>query len=257
VKTEEDIETTTPDAVDRAAASFPGLNEVEPATALVDPTSEPGLRQDAQRNRRRVVEAAGRVFAERGLSATMDDVAAEAGVGVGTVYRRFPQKELLIEAVFEHKVEDLVATVTRLAALEDPWEGLVQFLMDVQQRMAENRGFTELVALTPDGTRRMGDVHQTLAPMIETMVQRAKAAGRLRDDVTGVDIGVLSLMLCTVADYTQAICEGTWQRYAQFFLLGLCAPGPAIEPGPLSLEQFDEAMHSWKSAKSGPIVRDR
>src|SRR5258707_11371813 len=67
------------------------------------------LRRDAERNRRRILEAAGEGFAERGLGVTMDDIAERADVGVGTVYRRFPEKELLVEALFEDRVEELVS----------------------------------------------------------------------------------------------------------------------------------------------------
>src|SRR3954470_8632559 len=98
------------------------------------------LRRDAERNRRRILRAAGEVFAERGLGVTMDDIAERADVGVGTVYRRFPEKELLVEALFEDRVEELVSLAQQALAEADPWEALVGFLERGQALQASNRG---------------------------------------------------------------------------------------------------------------------
>src|SRR3954470_3515659 len=86
------------------------------------------LRRDAERNRRRILEAARRGFAERGLGITLDEIARLAGVGVGTVYRRFPNKELLIDALFEERIGEVVALARAAAGDEDAWRGLSRFL---------------------------------------------------------------------------------------------------------------------------------
>src|ERR1051325_5777449 len=90
------------------------------------PTERP-LRKDAERNRLRILDAAGERFAQRGLGVTLDDIARHAGVGVGTVYRRFADKELLIDALFEQRLEAMRATAERALAEPDPWNGLVLF----------------------------------------------------------------------------------------------------------------------------------
>src|ERR1700761_3739438 len=87
------------------------------------------LRKDAERNRRRILRAASDVFTERGLEATLDDVAREAGVGVGTVYRRFPDKAALADALFEERIDALVELATQAHAADDPWEGLAGFML--------------------------------------------------------------------------------------------------------------------------------
>ena len=103
------------------------------------------LRKDAERNRRRILEAAGQVFAERGLEVTLDEIARHAGVGVGTVYRRFPDKEELIEALFDRAPRAAVAAADRALATPDSWEGLVGFLDDAFELQAADRGLKELV----------------------------------------------------------------------------------------------------------------
>ena len=82
------------------------------------------LRKDAERNRQRILEAAGELFAERGLGVTLDDVAHHAGVGVGTVYRRFPDKEVLIDALFEQRIEAIATIASEALEIEDPWDGV-------------------------------------------------------------------------------------------------------------------------------------
>ena len=82
------------------------------------------LRRDAARNRERILQAAGEVFATRGLEVTLDDIAHCAGVGVGTVYRRFHDKEELIDALFDDRMDALLTVAEEALAADDPWLGL-------------------------------------------------------------------------------------------------------------------------------------
>src|SRR5437868_10290574 len=88
----------------------------------------PRLRADAERNRARLISAARELFAERGLDATLDDVAHHAGVGVGTAYRRFPNKDALIDALFEERIDELAAAARAALGAPTGWDGLVAFL---------------------------------------------------------------------------------------------------------------------------------
>src|SRR5919198_5969688 len=99
------------------------------------------LRRDAQRNRERIVEAARRSFAEHGLDVGVDEIARRAGVGMGTLYRRFPTKASLVHAIFEDRLDALQPTIERALAAEDPWEGLVDLLLATVAQQAEDRGF--------------------------------------------------------------------------------------------------------------------
>ena len=104
-----------------------------------DPAAVRPLRRDAERNRRRILDAAAAVFAEQGLGASLDEIAAHAEVGVGTVYRRFPNKEVLIDALFDDQLDGIVAIAEAGLAIEDPWDGLVHFLRGAQERQVQNR----------------------------------------------------------------------------------------------------------------------
>ena len=86
------------------------------------------LRRDAERNRQRILQAASEVFTERGLDVSLDEVARYAGVGVGTVYRRFRTKEDLVEALFVDRIEEVAALAEEAARAADPWSGLACFM---------------------------------------------------------------------------------------------------------------------------------
>jgi len=206
------------------------------------------LRRDAERNRRRILEAAAEAFAERGLTITMDDIAAHAGVGVGTVYRRFPQKDLLIEALFEERVGELVALAEEALHADDPWQGLVGFLERAQALQASNRGLKELVLSTAHGSDRVACVRERLGPLAEELVARAQASGQVRVDVDGSDLPLIQVMLGAVIDVTRDVAPDAWRRMLALMIDGLRAseprtplPSPALDAG-----QIDHAMRSWK-----------
>src|ERR1700694_204012 len=101
--------------------------------------TERPLRKDAERNRQRIIEAATELFAERGLGVTLNDVAHYAGVGVGTVYRRYPDKADLIEEVFEHRLGELAGLAEAARDDPDPWKGLTNFLERSLELQARDR----------------------------------------------------------------------------------------------------------------------
>src|SRR5499426_2539721 len=126
------------------------------------PTARPGdpprpLRRDAERNRQRILRAASEVFTTRGVEATLDDVAHHAGVGVGTVYRRFPDKEALIEALFEERLDTMVGLAEEGSANPDPWAGLVFFLEQAGGLLAGDRGLRQIVMFASHGRDRVGE----------------------------------------------------------------------------------------------------
>src|SRR6201996_3844948 len=111
-------------------------------TLRADETSQDGqgerrLRRDAERNRQRILAAAAEVFTEHGLDATLDEVARAAGVGVGTVYRRFPDKESLVAELFRERVDALVTVAEEACTARDPWQGLVTYLEFVAGALAD------------------------------------------------------------------------------------------------------------------------
>ena len=208
---------------------------------------EPGrrLRRDAERNRERILAAAAEAFAEGGLAATMDEIARRAGVGVGTVYRRFPDKELLIEALFEQRIDDLVALAEAARDEPDAWDGVLRFFEGFVSLQAADRGLKE-VLLTPDrGQERVARARARLAPVVDALLERAKADGALRPDVVGPDLGLIQFMLGAVADATREVEPELWRRFLGIALDGLRtrrdAPSP-LAPGPLDDESLERAM---------------
>lgn len=216
------------------------------------PTVQRPLRADAARNRARLLEAAQAVFAERGLDATMDEVARRAGVGVGTAYRRFRNRDELISALFEQRLEALVATLDEALADHDPWQGLTGFLERSMRMQAEDRGFRELLLQSIDGRERMRRFREHLRPPVTELLLRAQVAGELRDDLVDQDVLLISLMVGAVADFASDVEPELWRRSLGLLLDGLAVhrddPSP-LPVGPLGVEQADRAMATWRPAR--------
>src|SRR3954447_1314094 len=113
------------------------------------------LRRDAQRNRERILVAARELFAERGVDATLDDVALRAGVGVGTVYRRYANKDALLDELFEERIAELTALAEASLADGDAWQGLVRFLERVEELFAADRALEHLVLHSDRGPQHV------------------------------------------------------------------------------------------------------
>ncbi|WP_436491989.1 TetR/AcrR family transcriptional regulator [Actinokineospora sp. HUAS TT18] len=201
------------------------------------------LRADAERNRVRVVVAAREVFARHGLDVTLDDVAKHAGVGVGTVYRRFPNKEALVLAVFEHVLDELVATIDDAVAEPDAWVGLCGLITDIAERQASDRGLYEICTRADFG--QMDRIADHFIPTMDALVSRAKEQGALRADFEASDIGALLIMVAASAELTRDIDPDMWRRYLGMMLDGMRAgcstPLPLTAP---THEQMDQAMRA-------------
>jgi AcrR family transcriptional regulator len=199
------------------------------------------LRQDAERNRLRILAAAGELFTERGLGVTLDDVARHAGVGVGTVYRRFADKEVLIDALFEQRIEAMSTTAEEALAHPDPWEGFVLFLERGLERQACDRGLKELLASSAHGGEGVHTARERLAPLVTALFDRAKAAGVLRPDAAPTDAPLILMMLGVIIDRTRDVEPELWRRYLGLVLDGLRPAGadtteldaPALDPDAL------------------------
>src|SRR5438045_2712 len=113
-------------------------------TAVLSATEHP-LRKDAERNRQRILDAARELFAERGLAVTLNDIAHHAGVGVGTVYRRFPDKELLIDRLFQEQLDEWARIYEEGLHDSDPWHAVVSTHERALALWANNRGLKEIL----------------------------------------------------------------------------------------------------------------
>jgi AcrR family transcriptional regulator len=209
-----------------------------------DATARP-LRADAERNRQRIVAAAAALFAERGVDVSMDDIAAAAGVGIGTVYRRFPDREALIEALFEDKLERMAAMVRGTLEIEDPWEAFETFFRGAADMQARDRGLHEVLLSADRGRERVAAIRNTIRPVAMQLVRRAKAAGVLREDLEIFDVPMMQVAINAVAGITRDVAPGFYERLVAVFLDGLRRrpDGSTPMPGPaLDIEQFTTAM---------------
>ena len=224
-------------------------------TAAEEPAARP-LRRDAERNRRRILDAAAEVFADRGLGASLDEIAQHAEVGVGTVYRRFPNKEALIDALFDEELEGIVGLAEEGLAIEDPWTGLEHFLRAALERQAKNRGLKELLL----GARMAEDSGCTIAgreriePIVTRLVERAQQDGSLRPDVAVTDMPLIQLMVGALVDYTRAVDPEVWRRLFTVVIDGLRAQPDgrtAIAQRPLDADGLTAAMTGWRPPPRG------
>jgi len=226
--------------------------------AQADKTDQPGsaaasgdtarpLRKDAALNRERILTAAAEVFAERGLDVSLDDIARHAGLGVGTVYRRFPTKELLTEALFQQHVNTLTALAEAALTAENSWDGLVTVLTDVCAMQATNRGLREVLLSSNYGENCAAQARDRLKPAIAAALERAQRDGYLRSDIVPVDMILVEFMIGAVAQYTRHAPDA-WRRYLHIMIDGLRARPDLGDPQPPAIthEQLDEAMLTWR-----------
>jgi AcrR family transcriptional regulator len=192
--------------------------------------TERPLRADARRNRERVLTAAREVFGEQGREAQMDDVARRAAVGVGTVYRHFPTKEALLEALAVDAFERIV-TISRenLANVADPWEALTRTLWSGAEILAADRALSEVMSEIPGPVPIGLDTQRELNETMAELLRRAQAAGALRPDIVLDDV---PMVMCGVGAATRKShqCPGAWRRHMAIVIDGLRA---ASASGPL------------------------
>ena len=215
------------------------------------PAPDRPLRADAARNRERILVAASQVFAERGLDATLDDVADRAGLGVGTVYRRFTDKAELVEALFERQINGVVTLAESAAAMEDSWSGLVWFLERMGEKEAENLGLRDVLLHGVFGQDRLSKARENIVPLVTHLVERAQRDGHLRPDFLPTDVPMIELMVNSVAAYTNAVAPDLWRRYLSILLDGLTVRRSdlrLLEPGP-TLEVIESTLHTHKLRK--------
>jgi AcrR family transcriptional regulator len=183
-------------------------------------TEERPLRADARRNREAILRAARHIFAKHGSQAQMDDVAKRAKVGVGTVYRHFPTKEALFEALALDKFERITRFADEAMEIEDPWEAVVTFLKNAAALQATDRSLSEVFRehgkFAVDAAQDCG-----LADLGDRLVIRAQRAGVLRKDIRGSDLG----MICCAVGDLNSVPVWSWERMLGIALDGLRPDG--------------------------------
>jgi AcrR family transcriptional regulator len=174
------------------------------------------------RNRAKVLDAARAAFAEHGAEAQIEDVARRASVGVGTVYRHFPTKQALAEALVEERFDRTIAFVRTLRDEEpNPWRAIERCFEHCAATQERDRAWAAALALMAGGM--MGPREHQVAELLaleEQLLARARAAGVVRQDLVATDMPAL---FCGLASVVQAGGEG-WRRYLELLLDGLRPP---------------------------------
>lgn len=183
------------------------------------PVEKP-LRSDAARNRERILEAAEEVFKTRGLEATLDDIAAHAGLGVGTVYRRFANRDDLVDALFAEKLTAVAAQARTVLDEPDSWVRLRKLLETMAGIVTTDQGLFEVLVCRPGGREA---VREQMLPIVTSVFEAAQADGHLRADIATTDFPMILRMLGGIADATREIRPDVWRRYLDLVLDGLRA----------------------------------
>ena len=203
------------------------------------------LRADAERNRQRLVEAAAELFREKGISVGLDEIARRAGVGVGTASRRFPDKDELLDALFDARVEDIAGFAAAGLAHDDPWDGFVHFMENTARLHATDRSVKEILFGSRDQRHRVRRARGKIAPLAALLVQRAQASGQLRSDIEVFDVPLMQFALGAFTDLETPGQPDLWRRYLGIFLDGLRTPDPQPLPGRAPTpDEFDKTFGS-------------
>jgi AcrR family transcriptional regulator len=201
------------------------------------------LRADAERNRRKLLDAASELFAEKGLAVGLDEIARHAGVGVATAYRRFATKDELVDALFEDRVGQIAELAEQALEADDAWEGFAGFLESAVALHVDNRAVKELIFTQTGAYERVGRARARIAPLVAALVRRAQDAGALRDDVEVTDVPILQFLLSGAADLVGPGSRDVWRRYLGIVLDGLRAPAASELPHrALTPRQFQRAL---------------
>jgi AcrR family transcriptional regulator len=180
------------------------------------------LRADARRNRERILEAAKEVFGEEGADAQMDDVARRAGVGVGTVYRHFPNKDVLMGELVTEKFRGFTEAAEEALGQEDAWDAFSELLHRTAEHMAENVALQDALRTTGKAFEYAEPARLELNAATDKLIRRAQRQGTMRKDFKAEELGMLMGGLC--ASMSGPIPEeSNWERHLEILLDGLRA----------------------------------
>jgi AcrR family transcriptional regulator len=206
-------------------------------------TETPTLRADAQRNRRRILEAAAEAFSESGLDVGVAEIARRAGVGAGTLFRRFPTKEDLIFAIIEERTLELIAAGREALEEEDPAVALRRFMFAGVEMHVRDKGFFDALVSRINKEERLRELRDEIVTIAAELLERGQTAGTVRDDLEPPDLPLLMCAAASAAAPIHGALPDLWRRYVGVILDGL-GPGcatPLEQPAPTTAD-FDAAL---------------
>jgi AcrR family transcriptional regulator len=184
-------------------------------------TSAASSRSDAVRNRRLLLDAAAKTFAERGVEVSIAEIAQCAGVGKGTVFRHFSSKEELLAAIMLGMLDELVDTATALLTADDPGLALREFMAAGVQIFVRDRAFCEVIGRPSLQNPQVRDGIDRLGEVAEALTARAREQGRVRPELTGIDVILLLAGIQHTAAPLLVTEPQAWRRYLELTLDGI------------------------------------
>jgi AcrR family transcriptional regulator len=206
-------------------------------------------RRDAREHREKLITAAQREFAARGVDASLEKIAREAGVAIGTLYRHFPTRLDLLMAAFRPRVQEFLDGASKALAVPDPWEGFVGYLENMFAMQAGDRGFNDFLSRRFTDNAETERIHDQMCADIGDVLVRAQDAGQARPDITLADIVNLIWSVGPIMDATSATAPNAWKRYLHLVLDGYRAErAHAIPELPMTdSELYDAMVHLRRS----------
>jgi AcrR family transcriptional regulator len=201
------------------------------------------LRRDAQEHRDRLLAAAQREFAARGADASLEKIARDAGVAIGTLYRHFPTRLDLLMAAFKPRLEEFLDGATKALEMDDPWEGFVYYLENLFRVQAGDRGFNDFLSRRFTDNAETERIHDQMCLQIGDVLARAQDAGAARPDITLADVVNLIWSLGPIIDATSTTAPNAWRRNLHLMLDAYRAErAHSLPEPPMTGQQLYDAM---------------
>lgn len=200
-------------------------------------------RRDARERRDKLIAAAQREFAAHGVDASLEKIAREAGVAIGTLYRHFPTRLDLLMAAFEPRLREFLDGAHQALEMDDPWEGFVSYLENLFGVQAGDRGFNDFLSRRFTDNAETERIHDQMCRQIEDVLARAQEAGAVRPDITQADIVNLIWSNGRIIDATSTTAPHAWRRYLYLMLDAYRADrAHSIPEPPMTDDQLYDAM---------------
>ena len=216
----------------------------------VEPMQRRPLRRDARERRDKLIAAAQADFAAHGVDASLEKIARDAGVAIGTLYRHFPTRLDLLMAAFRPRLQEFLDGAVQSLEIDDPWEGFVSYLENLFRVQAGDRGFNDFLSRRFTDNADTERIHDEMCRQIETVLVRGQDAGEVRPDITQADIVNLIWSNGRIIDATSATAPMAWRRQLHLMLDAYRAERahPIPEP-PMTSDQLYDAMVHLSEAK--------
>lgn len=218
------------------------------STSEAESTRRP-RRRDAQERHDRLIAAARREFAARGVDASLERIARDADVAIGTLYRHFPTRLDLLLAALEPRLQEFTDGSKKALEIDDPWEGFVSYLENLFRVQAGDRGFNDFLSRRFPGSADTERIHDQMCQQIDDVLTRAQQAGQARPDITLADIVNLIWSNGRMIDATSTTAPNAWRRHLHLMLDAYRAErAHTIPEPPMTEEQLYDAMVQLNTA---------